>query len=152
MHGIFWELCNFKLHCCRDSNRGGCIQSCRFSYSIIPDRSEKENYIEKKLPKSILSSKDLRGIQLLPDFIKAGVDSIKIEGRMKSSLYVATTSSLYSRAIKFCKGSSTKKKYDQLKIMSLMEASIEFPDEINDGSFINYTDKIKDIIIKIKDL
>ena len=87
----------------RDSNRGGCIQSCRFSYSTISDKFEKTKIDKhKKLPESLLSSKDLRGIELLPEFIDAGVDSIKIEGRMKSSLYVATTSSIYSRAIKLC--------------------------------------------------
>jgi len=93
----------------RDSNRGGCIQSCRFSYSITPAHSEKiNNDKHKQLRESFLSSKDLRGLELLPEFIDAGVDSIKIEGRMKSPLYVATTSSLYSRAIKLCNTHSSE--------------------------------------------
>tara|TARA_Y100001970_G_scaffold275598_1_gene377062 strand:- start:2000 stop:3238 length:1239 start_codon:yes stop_codon:yes gene_type:complete len=107
----------------RDSNRGGCIQSCRFSYSKSSTKLERK--FDKKINKSesILSSKDLRGLELLPDFIKAGVDSIKIEGRMKSSLYVATTSSLYSRAINLCNQNISQeisKLYDFSKMLENM--------------------------------
>ncbi len=104
----------------RDSNRGGCIQSCRFSYSIVSDKSEKSFEKEEENSESIFSSKDLRGLELLPEFLKAGVDSIKIEGRMKSSLYVATTSSVYSRAIKMLKKTSPVEMKKQLKVLSLI--------------------------------
>lgn len=73
----------------RDSNRGGCIQNCRYEYSLYRnDRFIKDSYF--------LSSKDLCGVSLLDDFIQAGIDSIKIEGRMKSNLYVATTVKSYA--------------------------------------------------------
>ena len=48
-----------------------------------------------------MSSKDLNGLRLLPNFVEAGIDSIKIEGRMKSALYAATTVSVYSRGLRF---------------------------------------------------
>ena len=48
-----------------------------------------------------MSSKDLNGLRLLPNFAEAGIDSIKIEGRMKSTLYAATTVSVYSRGLRF---------------------------------------------------
>lgn len=82
----------------RDSNRGGCIQSCRFNYkqtakkglSIIDDKVASSHFI---------SSKDMMGLDQIPHFVSAQIDSLKIEGRMKSVLYVATTTSAYRRAI-----------------------------------------------------
>ncbi len=81
----------------RDSNRGGCIQSCRFSYQILPDAQDS---VPQQIS-SFMSSKDLNGLRLLPNFVEAGIDSIKIEGRMKSTLYAATTVSVYSRGLRF---------------------------------------------------
>jgi len=104
----------------RDSNRGGCIQSCRFSYSAVPAKSELIDSRHKKTAESLISSKDLRGIELLPSFFNSGVDSIKVEGRMKSSLYAATTTSAYSRAIKLCKSNSNLEIDEKLKKLSLM--------------------------------
>jgi putative protease len=76
----------------RDSNRGGCIQNCRYRYTLrTGDDSLNRSHI--------LSSKDLCGIQLLPEFASAGIDSIKIEGRMKSNLYIASTVRAYANAI-----------------------------------------------------
>ena len=76
----------------RDSNRGGCIQSCRFKYRLSDERGgagPQDHF---------LSSKDLQGIAQVPSFVEAGIDSLKIEGRMKSPLYVATTVRAYARA------------------------------------------------------
>ena len=82
----------------RDSNRGGCAHSCRFEYTL----EEKEDSGSKKALKSFfMSSKDLKGISVLPDFIRYGVDSLKIEGRMKSHLYAGTTSKVYSEALRY---------------------------------------------------
>lgn len=81
----------------RDSNRGGCAHSCRFEYSI-----DFNNDLEKKRA-YFMSSKDLNGIRVLEDFIKAGIDSIKVEGRMKSHLYAGTISKVYSEALNFYK-------------------------------------------------
>jgi putative protease len=61
----------------RDSNRGGCAHSCRFEYSL-----EGLDTLEKKKA-YFMSSKDLEGLRVLPQFIEEGIDSLKIEGRMK---------------------------------------------------------------------
>lgn len=76
----------------RDSNRGGCIQSCRFEYT---QRSSQGDEIQTHF----MSSKDLLGLELVPEFVSNGISSLKIEGRMKSLLYVATTTSVYRRAL-----------------------------------------------------
>ncbi len=72
----------------RDSNRGGCIQSCRHTYSL--DDQDKTH---------IMNAKDLNAIKLIPNLIKAGIDSLKIEGRMKSNLYLANAVSAYRTAL-----------------------------------------------------
>ncbi|MGE3610180.1 MAG: U32 family peptidase [Bacteriovoracaceae bacterium] len=82
----------------RDSNRGGCAHSCRFEYSLDMGLSTME---KKKV--FFMSSKDLEGIRLLPEFINEGIDSLKIEGRMKSNLYAGTMSKVYSEALNFYK-------------------------------------------------
>lgn len=77
----------------RDSNRGGCIQSCRFKYKLSESReadSDDDGFF--------FSSKDLRGIQHMEAFHRHQIDSLKIEGRMKSPLYVATTVRAYKAA------------------------------------------------------
>lgn len=79
----------------RDSNRGGCAHSCRFEYSL-----EDLNTKEKKSA-FFMSSKDLQGLRVLKDFIDAEIDSLKIEGRMKSHLYAGTMSKIYSEALRY---------------------------------------------------
>lgn len=79
----------------RDSNRGGCSQSCRWKYDMF---SELEQSDRNETPFT-MSSKDLCMIEHLPELIDAGVDSFKIEGRMKSIHYVATVTNQYRRAI-----------------------------------------------------
>ncbi len=80
----------------RDSNRGGCAQSCRFEYSIDFEK-------EKDLKTFFMSSKDLEGIRLIEEFIDAGIDSLKVEGRNKSHHYAGTISKVYSDALKYYK-------------------------------------------------
>ncbi len=82
----------------RDSNRGGCAHSCRFEYSI-----ENPEYDGEKKFAHFMSSKDLNGIRVLQDFIDAGIDSLKVEGRMKSHHYAGTISKVYSEALKYYK-------------------------------------------------
>ena len=82
----------------RDSNRGGCAHSCRFEYSLNFDQLD----LEKK-NRYFMSSKDLNGLRVLEEFIKAGIDSIKVEGRMKSHLYAGTMSKVYAEALAFYK-------------------------------------------------
>jgi putative protease len=82
----------------RDSNRGGCAHSCRFEYSLdlgLDSMEKKKAYF--------MSSKDLEGLRILPDFISEEIDSLKIEGRMKSHLYAGTMSKVYSEALSFYK-------------------------------------------------
>ncbi|MGI4992939.1 peptidase U32 family protein [Halobacteriovorax sp. GFR7] len=79
----------------RDSNRGGCAHSCRFEYKIDDGKKELNSYF--------MSSKDLEGIRLLQDFIDAGIDSLKVEGRMKSPMYAGTISMVYSQALAYYK-------------------------------------------------
>ena len=104
----------------RDSNRGGCIQSCRFSYSVIQESSVLEDKSLECFPTSLMSSKDLRGLDLLPKFLKTGVESIKVEGRMKSSLYAATTINAYALALKWCDSTPQEQWPEKLKELSGM--------------------------------
>ena len=83
----------------RDSNRGGCAHSCRFEYSINFDDADE---LEKR-NRYFMSSTDLNGLRVLEEFIKAGIDSIKVEGRMKSHLYAGTMSKVYAEALAFYK-------------------------------------------------
>ena len=81
----------------RDSNRGGCIQSCRFHYQQKDvEASEEEDW---QLTSKFMSSKDLWGLHTVGDFFKEGICSLKVEGRMRSNLYVATTTKAYRKTI-----------------------------------------------------
>lgn len=84
----------------RDSNRGACVQACRWKYYIREENREDELPIEEdERGTYILNSKDLCLIDHLDELIKAGVTSFKIEGRMKSDYYVASVVNAYRRAI-----------------------------------------------------
>ncbi|MNZ72387.1 putative protease YhbU precursor [compost metagenome] len=80
----------------RDSNRGGCCQSCRWKYDLFVDDMPMHAEDEDKFT---MGSKDLCMIEYLPELIEVGVDSFKIEGRMKSIHYVATVVNVYRQAI-----------------------------------------------------
>ncbi|KYG31903.1 peptidase U32 family protein [Alkalihalobacillus trypoxylicola] len=80
----------------RDSNRGGCCQSCRWEYDLV---DEKENRLSDQDVPYTMSPKDLNLIQSIPKLIEAGIDSLKVEGRMKSIHYVATVTSVYRKVI-----------------------------------------------------
>ncbi|SCW37336.1 putative protease [Paenibacillus tianmuensis] len=92
----------------RDSNRGGCSQSCRWKYDLFTTEEEQNGpqIGIKEIPlfqagdnPFSMSSKDLCMIEYVPELIRAGVDSFKIEGRMKSVHYVATVVNAYRQAI-----------------------------------------------------
>lgn len=74
----------------RDSNRGGCKQSCRFEYTLT--RSD-----GREVTRSFMSSTDLHTLQALPSAIEKRIPALKIEGRMRSPLYVAATLRAYRR-------------------------------------------------------
>ncbi|MED4870985.1 U32 family peptidase [Geobacillus stearothermophilus] len=84
----------------RDSNRGGCCQSCRWDYDLyqLADGREIPLFAEGDAPFA-MSAKDLNLIRAIPAMIELGVDSLKIEGRMKSIHYVATVVSVYRKVI-----------------------------------------------------
>ena len=85
----------------RDSNRGACVQACRFEYTISEKSRNGEQYEiqEDQRGTYILNSKDMCMIEYIGMLEKAGVTSFKIEGRMKSPYYVATVVNAYRRAI-----------------------------------------------------
>lgn len=85
----------------RDSNRGACVQACRWNYEIREKSREGEYYPieEDEHGTYILNSKDLNMIEHFYDLANAGVCSFKIEGRMKSEYYIATVVNAYRRAI-----------------------------------------------------
>ena len=85
----------------RDSNRGACVQACRWEY-FISEKSRKDDKYqiqEDERGTYILNSKDLNMIEHLKELADAGVCSFKIEGRMKSPYYVANVVNAYRRAI-----------------------------------------------------
>lgn len=85
----------------RDANRGECAQSCRWRYAVMEEKRPGQ-YMpieEDEGGTHIFNSKDLRLIEYIPDLVKIGVDSLKIEGRMKSSYYVATVVRAYRQAL-----------------------------------------------------
>ncbi len=85
----------------RDANRGACTHPCRWKYAVVEETRPGE-YLpvyENERGTYIFNSKDLCMIEYIPEMIKAGIDSFKIEGRMKTALYVAAVARTYRRAI-----------------------------------------------------
>jgi putative protease len=91
----------------RSANKGGCAHSCRWGYRVLEEEKRPGEYypvIEGDGFSTILSSKDLCMIDHLQDLEDAGVDSCKIEGRMKSIYYVAVVTRAYRKALDAQKG------------------------------------------------
>ena len=85
----------------RDANQGACTHPCRWKYSVMEESRPGEYFpvYENERGTYIFNSKDLCMIEHIPDLIDAGIDSFKIEGRMKTALYVATVARTYRKAI-----------------------------------------------------
>ncbi|MGE7182807.1 peptidase U32 family protein [Peribacillus sp. NPDC006672] len=84
----------------RDSNRGGCCQSCRWDYDLYELNQDGEKALfDKEDAPFAMSPKDLKLIESLPGMIEIGIDSLKVEGRMKSIHYIATVVSIYRKVI-----------------------------------------------------
>ena len=79
----------------RSANRGECAQACRMPYELISDGQ----LVPLGDRKYLLSPQDLAGLEVLPDLIRAGVASLKIEGRLKSPEYVANITRVYRKAL-----------------------------------------------------
>lgn len=84
----------------RDANRGDCAQPCRWKYYLMEEKRKGEyfEFFEGDRGAHILNSKDMCMIQHIPELLKAGISSFKIEGRMKSSYYAAVITNAYKKA------------------------------------------------------
>lgn len=85
----------------RDANQGACTHPCRWKYAVVEEKRPGE-YLpvyENERGTYIFNSKDLCMIEYIPEIVDAGIDSLKIEGRMKTALYVACVARTYRKAI-----------------------------------------------------
>ncbi|MCD4819846.1 MAG: U32 family peptidase [Candidatus Cloacimonetes bacterium] len=112
----------------RDANRGNCSQPCRWKYNLIEDTRPGNSFPieEDEHDTYIMNSKDLNLIDRVAEIYKSGVDSIKIEGRMKSLYYVANVTRTYHNAI--------------LRAESQEELSSNVQDELNKISHRVYSE------------
>ncbi|MCI8576163.1 MAG: U32 family peptidase [Lachnospiraceae bacterium] len=85
----------------RDANQGSCTHPCRWNYALMEESRPGEYFpvFENQRGTYIFNSRDLCMIEHIPEMIESGIDSFKIEGRMKTALYVATVARTYRRAI-----------------------------------------------------
>ncbi len=85
----------------RDANQGACTHPCRWKYAVVEETRPGEYMpvYENERGTYIFNSRDLCMIEHIPDLIRAGVDSLKVEGRMKTALYVATVARTYCKAL-----------------------------------------------------
>lgn len=92
-------LSNFMVQ--RDANQGACAHPCRWNYSLVEEKRPGEYFPieEDSRGTYLLNSRDLCMIEHIPELIKSGVTSFKIEGRMKSVFYVATVVNAYRKAL-----------------------------------------------------
>ena len=115
----------------RDANRGDCAQACRWKYNLVEETRPGEYMpvYENERGTYIFNSKDLCMIGHVPEMIDAGIDSFKIEGRMKTALYVATVARTYRKAID-----------DYMKDPKLYEANMEwYKEEIGKCTYREFT-------------
>jgi putative protease len=107
-----------------DANRGDCSQPCRWKYSLMEEKREGDYLpvIEHEKGTEIMSSKDLCLLERLEEYIDAGVNAFKIEGRMKSIYHAANTTRIYKHAVQLA-GTDEFKKFlpfwlDELNLIS----------------------------------
>lgn len=115
----------------RDANQGACTHPCRWKYSIMEETRPGEYMpvYENERGTYIFNSKDLCMIEHVPDLLEAGIDSLKIEGRMKTALYVATVARTYRKAID-----------DYEKDPAIYEANMEwYKEEIGKCTYREFT-------------
>lgn len=115
----------------RDANQGACTHPCRWKYSVVEETRPGEYMpvYENERGTYIFNSRDLCMIEHVPEMIAAGIDSFKIEGRMKTALYVATVARTYRRAID-----------DYLKDPALYERNLEwYRQEIGKCTYREFT-------------
>lgn len=85
----------------RDANQGACTHPCRWKYSVVEEKRPGEYFPVEEDDRGtyIFNSKDLCMVEHIPELMEAGIDSFKVEGRMKTALYVATVARTYRKAI-----------------------------------------------------
>ena len=128
----------------RSGNRGKCAQSCRLPYELLENSKKIDNGY-------LLSTRDLCGLQFLPNLISSGVTSFKIEGRMKSSEYVATVTRIYRKYINLANNCLQSGNLEDYTIDSQDEK--ELMQVFNRGNFSNghlENDANKNLIYKEK--
>ena len=115
----------------RDANQGACTHPCRWKYAVVEETRPGEYMpvYENERGTYIFNSRDLCMIEHIPELIDAGIDSFKIEGRMKTALYVATVARTYRKAID-----------DYQKDPKLYEANLEwYKEEIGKCTYREFT-------------
>lgn len=122
----------------RDSNRGGCSQICRWDFNLFGD----EKQIKGEKPFTFCS-KDLSMAENIPELIELGVDSFKIEGRMRSIYYIATVVNVYRKLIdKYCNDKTNYEYNDEYKKIldncSNRDSVVQFFNGNNDYTFGYY--------------
>ncbi len=122
----------------RDSNRGACSHPCRWKYHLVEEKRPGEYYpvYEDEKGTYIYNSKDLCMIEHIPELVQAGIYSFKIEGRMKSSFYVATVVSAYRLAIDAYLADPENYSFDHEWLKELSKASHR---EYTTGFYFNKT-------------
>ena len=116
-------LSNFMIE--RDANRGECAHPCRWKYQLVEEKRPGVYYPieEDERGTYIMNSKDLCMIEHIPEIIKSGITSLKIEGRMKSMFYVATIVRAYRKAIDSYLADPDNYKFDNTWLAELNKAS-----------------------------
>jgi U32 family peptidase len=109
----------------RDSNRGQCAQPCRYKYYLMEEKRPGEYFpiFEDERGAYVLNSKDLCMIEYIPELVQSGINSFKIEGRMKSSYYVAAIVKSYRQAIDAYFENPEGYKFEQKWLDNLMKVS-----------------------------
>lgn len=122
----------------RDSNKGACSHPCRWKYQLVEEKRPGEYYpvYEDERGTYIFNSKDLCMIEHIPELVESGIFSLKIEGRMKSSFYVATVVSAYRKAIDAYISDPENYRYDPEWLAELSKASHR---EYTTGFYFNKT-------------
>lgn len=106
----------------RSGNRGLCAQPCRLPYELYEQKNENINLLDKGY---ILSPKDTCGIEFLPELVKLGINSFKIEGRMKTPTYVGVVTKIYRKYIDLVLENIDKENLNELIKQSLNTKNIE---------------------------
>ena len=115
----------------RSSNQGACTHPCRWNYAVMEEKRPGEYFPleENERGTFIFNSRDLCMIDHIPELVEAGIDSFKIEGRMKTALYVAVVARAYRRAID-----------DYFKDPSVYRSSLDFyKEEISKCTYREFT-------------